>query len=240
MTTISKNARVAGLLYIVASVIGFVRLGYVPKMLFVHANPAATANNIAAHELLFRLGMLCYVFGATVWLFVPLALYRLLSSVNRTLAVLMVILGSLMQVPLFFANSVTDAGALLLARGGDFVSVFDKPQRDALMTLFLNLHHQVDVANELWWGIWLLPFGVLVYRSGFLPRLLGVLLILACCGWVALSITAFMAPSYEATAFTMAQPFVQAEIVTMLWLAILGARERFPHRPLSAESPGLP
>src|SRR5215831_19882336 len=131
MTALSKNARVAGLLYILASVVGILRLLYIPSALFVHGNAAATANNIATHESLFRLGIVCYLLGGALWLFVPLALYRLLKGVDRTLAVLMVILGSLMQTPIFIINTVTDVAALLFARGTDFLSALDKPQRDA-------------------------------------------------------------------------------------------------------------
>ncbi len=129
MTSLSKNARVAGLLYILASVVGVVRLVYIPEALIVHGNAAATANNIAAHELLFRLGIVSYLLASALFIFVTLALYRLLKGVDQGLAVLMVILGSLMQVPIFFINSVTDAAALLFVRGAVFLSVFDKPQR---------------------------------------------------------------------------------------------------------------
>lgn len=152
MTPLSKNARVAGLLYILASVVGVVRLGYIPNALFVHGNATATANNIAAHELLFRLGVVSSLLGAALWIFVPLALYRLLKGVDQALAVVMVILGSLMQMPIFFINSVTDAAALQFARGAAFLSVFDKPQRDAFARLFLNLHHHLDLANAIFWA----------------------------------------------------------------------------------------
>src|SRR5215831_9521680 len=108
MTTLSRNARVAGLLYIVASAVGIVRLLYIPSHLYVDGNVPATANNIAAHESLFRFGIVCTLVGAALWLFVPLALYRLLKGVNQELAVVMVILGSLMQVPFFIVNTVND------------------------------------------------------------------------------------------------------------------------------------
>src|SRR5690242_16755589 len=147
MTLLSKNARVAGFLYILASVVGVVRLMYIPNVLFVSGNATATAANVAAHESLFRWGIVSSLLGAALWLFVPLALYRLLKGVDQTLAVLMVILGSLMQVPLFVINVVTDAAALLFARGPGYLSVFDKPQRDAFARLFLDLHHQLDLAN---------------------------------------------------------------------------------------------
>jgi len=221
-----KDARVAGLAYILASVVGFVRLAYIPKVLIVHGDATATANNIVAHEWLFRLGIVSDLLGGALWLFVPLALYRLLKGVDQELAVLMVILGSLMQVPLFFINSVTDAATLLLARGADFLSVFDKPQRDALAMLSLNLHHQLDLANEIFWGLWLLPFGLLVYRSRFLPRFLGVWLVIACFAWLAFSFTGLLSPQYESTAFKLTQPFALGEMATMLWLALIGTKEQ--------------
>jgi hypothetical protein len=121
---------------------------------------------------------------------------------------------------------MTDAAALLSARGGDFLSILDKPQRDAFAMLFLDLHHQLDVANEIFWGLWLLPFGALVYRSRFLPRVLGILLVIACFAWLALGFTAALAPRYEPTVFKMTQPFAMGEVATMFWLAIVGARER--------------
>ena len=170
MSSLSRNARVAGLLYIFASAIGIVRLLYIPKTLFVHGNAAATASNIASHELFFRFGIFSYLFAGALWLFVPLALYRLLKGVDQTLAVLMVIMGSLMLTPVFVINTVTDVAALLFVRGTDFLAIFDKPQREAFAMLFLNLHYHLDLASEIFAGLWLFPLGLLVYRSQFLPR----------------------------------------------------------------------
>jgi hypothetical protein len=226
MTSLSKNARVAGLLYILASVVGVMRLLYIPNALFVHGNATTTAANVAAHEWLFRLGIVSELLGAALWLFVPLALYRLLKGVDQGLAVLMVILGSLMQVPLFFVNTVTDTAALLLARGAGYLSVFDKAQRDALARLFLDLHHQLDLANLMFAGLWLFPFGLLVYRSRFLPRFLGVWLILAGFAWLGFSLTGFLFPAYEDKVFSITQPVALGEVATMLWLVIMGAREK--------------
>ena len=224
--TLSKKARVAGLLYLFGSLFGIVRLIYVPNTLFVYGNATATANNIAAHELLFRLGIVSYLLCAALWIFVTLALYRLFKEVNQALAVLMVILGSLMVTPIFFVNTVNDAAALLFIRGGGYLSVFDKPQRDAFARLFLDLHHQLDLANEIFWGLWLIPFGLLVYKSRFLPRILGVWLIIACFAYLALSFTGFLFPAYEDQAGNIAQPIMLGELATMLWLLIMGANEK--------------
>jgi hypothetical protein len=226
MTSLSKNARLAGLLYVLFSAFGVVRLLYIPSKLIVDGNPTTTTNNVAAHESLFRFGMLSYLLAAAGWIFVTLALYRLLKGVNRGLAVLMVILGGLMPVPIFFMNAVNDAAALLFARGDDFLNVFDKPQREALAMLFLRLHHQGDLANEVFWGLWLLPFGLLVYKSRFLPRFLGVWLMAGCFGYLALSFTGLLFPAYESKVFTYAQPLITGELVMMLWLVIKGAKEQ--------------
>jgi hypothetical protein len=224
--TLSKNARVAGLLYLLGSLFGIVRLIYVPNTLFVYGNATATAKNIAEHELLFRFGIVSYLLCAALWIFVTLALYRLFKGVNQGLAVLMVILGSLMVTPIFFVNTVNDAAALLLVRGGGYLSVFDKPQREALARLFLDLHHQLDLANEIFWGLWLIPYGLLVYKSRFLPRILGVWLIIACFAYLALSFTGFLLPAYEDQVNNIAQPLLLGELATMLWLLIMGAKEK--------------
>ena len=226
MTSLSKNARVAGLLFILATLVGGVRLLYIPSVLIVHGNAATTANNIVAHEFLFRLGIVSELLGSVLWISLTLALYRLFKQVDQELAVLMLILGSLMQVPIFFINSVTDAAALLFARGADFLSVVDKPQRDAFTMMFLNLHHHLDLANAIFWGLWLLPFGWLVYRSRFLPRLLGIWLMLECFAWLAFSFTGILLPGQEDKIFTYGQPLMLAEVATMLWLVIMGARDK--------------
>lgn len=233
MASLSKDARLAGLLYILASVVGVFRLMYIPNTLFVNGDAPATASNIGAHELLFRFGVVSNLVAAVLWLFVPLALYRLFQGVDQRLAVLTVILGSVMQVPLFFVNTVTDAAALLFARGGGYLSVFDKPQRDAFAQLFLDLHHQLDLANLMFAGLWLFPFGLLVYKSRFLPRFLGVWLMIACASWLAFSFTGLLFPAYEDKAFSITQPIALGEVATMLWLVIVGANEKRVVTPMS-------
>ena len=226
MTLLSKNARVAGLIYLVGSLVAVVRLIYIPDTLIVSDNATATVNNITTHELLFRFGILSQLVTGALWIFVTLALYRLFKAVNQGLAVLMVILGSLMVTPIFFMNSVNDAAALLFARGGEFLSTFDKPQRDAFAMLFLRLHHYGDLGNEIFWGLWLLPFGLLVYKSRFLPRVLGAWLMIACFGYLASSFTGFLLPAYEDKVINYTQPVLLAEVAIMLWLTIVGAKER--------------
>src|SRR5260370_30217782 len=130
MTSLSRNARIAGLLYLTL-LTAPLRLIYIPSKLFVAGNASATANNIAAHETLFRLGTLSDLFTATMAIFVTLALYRLFKGVDQGLARLVVILGALMGTPIDFLNTINDAAAPLLAPGAHLPSALDQPRRDA-------------------------------------------------------------------------------------------------------------
>ncbi len=227
MTSLSRNARVAGLLYLTL-LTAPLRLLYIPSKLFVTGNATATADNIAAHQMLFRLGILSDLFTATMSIFLTLALYRLFKGVDEGLARLVVILGSLMVAPIYFLNTINDAAALLLVRGVDFLSVFEKPQRDALAMLFLRLHGHGILVNEVFWGLWLLPFGLLVYKSRFLPRILGVWLVLNCFAYLAASVAGILWPHYGATVSNWLFPVMFGELAIMLWLIIMGAKEQQP------------
>ena len=214
-----------GLLYLLLVVAAPLRLIYIPNALFVRGNATATANNIAAHELLFRLGIVGDLFCGTILIFLVLALYQLLKGVDRKLAVLMVIVGGVLPAAIDFFNVVNDAAALILVRGADFLSVFDKPQRDALALLFLRLHHQEIVGAEILWGLWLFPLGILVYRSGFLPRFLGVWLIINGFAYLAISFMGLLLPQYEDMVSNVTFPALVGELAFMLWLVIRGAKE---------------
>ena len=229
MSSTRNPGRVAGFLYLLL-LAAPLRLVYIPSKLIVTGNATATANNIAAHELLFRFGIVADLFTGVMALFLTLALYRLLKGVDQGLAVLMVILGSLMVTPIYFLNTLNDAAALLLVRGADFLSVFEKPQRDALAMLFLRLQHHGVRVNEIFWGLWLIPFGILVFRSRFLPRILGVWLILNSLPYLATSVTGLLSPQYEATVWNIGFPLTLGELAIMLWLLIKGAKPQ----PLAA------
>jgi hypothetical protein len=221
---ITKNpGRFAGLLYLLMSIVGFFAMGYVPSKVIVHGNAAATANNIAASETLFRLGIAAQLIGMAGFIFVALALYDLLKGVNRRHASVMVTL-LVIQVPISFVNELNFLAALTLVRGADFLSIVERPQREALAMLFLNQHFQGYLVNEIFWGLWLLPLALLVYRSRFLPRFLGGWLALAGFGWVILSLTGILSPEYYDKVYNLTQPAVLGEIAFMLWLVIKGAK----------------
>ncbi len=214
MDSLNKKARVAGLLYLLLAIPGPFSLIYIPATLIVRGNATATASNILAHETLFRLGMVADVASAFFFVILVMALYRLLSGVNKAHASLMVAL-VLVSAAIGCANVLPNVAALTLFRGGDFLAVLDKPQRDALAMLFLRLHGQGNVINEAFWGLWLVPFGMLVFRSGFLPRILGVWLVVNGFAYVALSFTGLLFPDYSSVAFRMATPLLFGELAIM-------------------------
>jgi Domain of unknown function (DUF4386) len=221
---LTKNpGRFAGWLYLLVSIAGAFSLVYVPGRLIVHGNATATADNIAASETLFRLGIAVQLITQAFFVFVALALYDLLKGVSRRHASLMVIL-IVVSIPIAFLNEVNAIAALVLVRGADFLAALDKPQRDALAMLFLDLHGRgLDVA-AIFWGLWLFPLGLLVYRSRFLPRFLGVWLAVGGFAFVMLSLTGVLLPQYQDKVFTFSQPAFFGEVALMLWLIIRGAR----------------
>ena len=226
MNSTKKTARVAGALYLLNAVTGFFGIIYVPSRLIVSGNAAATAHNIIASERLFRLGIVSQLICAVEFIFLLWVLYRLLGGVNKTHASLMVILG-VAFVPVMCVNVLNEIAALSLLRGADFQSVLGQPQREAMAMLFLDLHGQGFVVSEMLWGLFFFPFGVLVFKSGFLPRILGVLLIAAGFAYVADGFTSLLLPSYADLVNRFAGILYGAgELSTMAWLLIMGAKDQ--------------
>lgn len=223
MKLIQNPGRVAGVLYLLLVIFAPLRLLYIPSTLIVRGDAAATANNIANHELLFRLGIASELLCGVILIFLVLALYRLFKGVNQYHAVLMVIVGGVLPAAIDFLNGLNDAAALMLVRGADFLAVIEQPQREALAMLFLRLHHHEVVAAEILWGLWLFPLGILAYRSRFVPRFIGVWLIINGFAYLAISFTGLLLPQYENTVSNIAFPALLAEIAIMLWLLIKGA-----------------
>jgi len=233
MHPLKKAARIAGAIYASMVVTGPFSLIYVPSKLIVRDNAAATAENVLAHETMFRLSILADLVGQVIFICLAIALYRLLSGVNKIWAALMVAF-VLVSAAVGFVNTLNDIAALILFRGADFLAVFDKPQRDALGMLFIRLHTQGIFFDEMFWGLWLFPFGLLVFRSGFLPRFIGVWLMINCFGYVILSVIALFFPAYYGAAFNWSQPVLFGELAIMLWLLVKGAKVKQSHEPLLA------
>ena len=232
MNTIKKQARVAGILYLSASITGALGLIYVPSTLIVSGDATMTASHIRASETLFRLGIASELIGFVIFIFVVLALYRLFKGVNEKHALAMAIL-LLVSIPISLLNALNDVAALILLSGADFLSVFETRQLDALAYVFVRLHGQGFVVAQIFWGLWLFPFGILVIRSGFIPRFLGYLLFIAGFGNVASSFSWLLLPSHAPIIDRFTGVLTAAELPIIFWLLIWGAKER-PSREQTA------
>ncbi|HEX4639231.1 MAG TPA: DUF4386 domain-containing protein [Chthoniobacterales bacterium] len=196
---------------------------YIPTKLVVRGDATATANNIVAHETMFRLAIFGDLITAVIFICLGVALYRLLSGVSKTWAMLMLAF-VIISAGVGFLDTLNNIGALMLFRGADFLKVFDKAQLNALGYLFIRLHDEGVFMNELFWGLWLFPFGLLVFRSGFMPRFIGVWLMINCFGYVVLCAIALFVPTYYGAAFKWAQPILFGELIVMLYFLIKGAK----------------
>jgi len=224
------RARVAGFLYLIGFPAPF-GLIYVPSRIIVAGDAAATASNITASESLFRLGIVSNLFISIVYILLAVALYQLLKAVSKNMAMLMVIF-VLVAAPIAMLNELTQLAAFPLLSGADYLKTFTTAQLQSLVLLFLKLHdYGLDIA-QIFWGLWLFPLGYLVFRSGFLPRILGVLLIIGCFGYAAQSLAVFLFPGYRLNLIFFT---AWGELFLALWLLIKGVNvEQWQKRALAS------
>ena len=223
MNSTKKTARIAGVLYVLLALTGVFSLIYVPTALVVFGDATATAENIRSSELLFRFGILSGLVSNIIFVFLVLALYRLLKETSHKQAMLMVTL-VVISVATGFANTINQLGALIALSGADFLSVFEKPELDAIAYLFIRLNSWGIQIIQIFWGLWLFPFGLLVYRSRFIPKVLGVLLIIAGVGYLLGTITFSVLPQYQSALSTPITLLEMGELPIILWLLIVGAK----------------
>lgn len=225
MNSTRKLARLAGLLYVLGSIPGFYGLLVVPSALIRRGDAAATAHNILASQTFFRSGIVADLIGQTLFILVAIVLFRLLKGVDRTLAALMVIL-LVVQVPLAFVAEVSHLNAVKLLTSAGPAAAFSEIQRNALMMASLSSYDHGILVDEIFMGLWLFPLGLLIYKSGFLPRVLGVLLFPAGLAYVAESITWLLVPAYGDVVSRFASPVRALELAIPLWLLIMGAKDQ--------------
>lgn len=221
MTTamLKKNARIAGILYVLLGVIAPVRIMYIPNAVLVAGNAQATTANIASHEGVFRLAMLTDLLAGVLTLLVGFALFRLFRDFDRDLTSVMLVLGGFMVTPIYFFNLLNDAAVVVIAHAPSYLAGFSQPQRDGLVNLFLRLHAYGIVVNEIFWGLWLLPFARLILKSRLLPRWVAVWVFLNGVGYMLLSVLGVLSPRLESALSGPLFPLLFAEVVVMFWLA---------------------
>lgn len=232
MDSTKRQARRAGLLYLLANLAAPFALLYLPRLLIVPGDATATADHVRASIGLVRLGIAAELINGSVVVFAALAFYRLFKAVSQTHARAMLVL-VLMAVPIALLNVLNQVAALVLARHPDFLAAFNAQQLDGLVLLFLRLHSYGYVISGIFWGLWLFPFGILAMRSGFIPWLIGLLMFLAGVPYVVTAFTSLAAPQFSFIANWL-DPLMAGELPMLIWLLIWGAKDQPSRRAVSA------
>jgi hypothetical protein len=226
MNGLKRSARIAGLWYLAMGLSGPIGLVYAPSKIIVAGDAETTASNLAAHELLLRVGVASSLVCQVSFVFLVLALKQLFQSVNAAQVRLMVML-VVASVPIAVANLVFPLAALELAGGAPYLNALAPAQRSALALLALNVHQLGIYIVEIFWGLWLFPFAALVLRSEFIPKVFGVLLIVSGACYLIECFVMLLAPRYQdALAHLLPLPMAAGEVSMIFWLLIKGVRER--------------
>jgi hypothetical protein len=220
-----KRARVAGFLYFILAITGAYGIMYVPSSIIVMNDSAATTSNIIANEFLFRTGIFSNLVCQTTFIFLVLALYNLFKEVSEQLAKMMVAL-VIVSVPIAFLIIFNQLLILITLKEG-FMTSFEAVQQQSMAMIFLKMYNQGNVVIGIFWGLWLIPFGLLAYRSGFIHKIVGVLLVMGGISYVVDASVFVLVPAFHSTTATLVAIFGSvSELSAVLWLLIVGVRER--------------
>jgi hypothetical protein len=224
MDSKKKSARIAGLLYLLLAITGAFGIMYIPSSIQVTGDATATANNIVTSEFTFRLSMISNLISSVLYVFLALALGRLFKEVDAKHVKLMLSL-VIIAVPIGIVNVINLIAAQSLAGGSDFLGTFEQEQRNDLALFFLNLYNSGLSLAGIFWGLWLYPFGMLVIKSKFIPKIIGILLIIGCFAYVLDSFLTLLLPEYrKMLADYLMIPLAIGEFSIVFWLLIKGVK----------------
>jgi len=224
-SSLKKTARIAGVLYLLLVITGIFGIMYIPSQIIVAGDSVSTAKKIISNELLFRTGVFNDIISNTIFLFLVLVLYKLFKHVNENQAKLMVAL-VIVQIPFVFFMEAFNITSLMILKG-EILKTFELSQRQDLAMLFLKINEYGTLPLEMFWGLWLLPFGLLVYKSVFIPRVFGILLIIAGIAYMLDSFISLLFPSYSAFVNQPTLLLVAiGEISITFWFLIKGVRKQ--------------
>lgn len=221
MTSIKKTARFAGFLYFLQIPLGVFGFVYVPTVLIIPGNMTASITNILDHEFLFRLGMVSTILCALVTVATAYFIFKVLEPVNKNSAKWIAVF-ALIAAPITMLNELNNVAVLVLLKGNDYSSALNSAQMNTLISLFFDLHKYGLQLSGIFFGLWLLPMGYLVFKSNYIPKVIGVFLIITCLGYLIDFLLFFLAPNFGVTVsdFTWL-----GEVMMVLWLLIKGVNE---------------
>lgn len=218
MNSPQKTARVAAFVFLGIFFLGMSTELFIRPGMIVPGDAAATVKNIAASETLFRLSLVSDLVRQVLLMLLPLVLYKLLKPVNKTIAALMVIF-ALVGVSISMLNELNHFAVLLLSSGADYLTAFNVDQLNTQVMFFLELRKYGTYIPQIL-SFWVLFLGYLVFKSGFLPRILGILLMLGGLCYTASAVLFFLIPDFDATMLGLFA-FI-GESLFYLWLSIKG------------------
>lgn len=223
-STLKKTAGKAGILYAIWVLTGIYTLMYVSAKTIVPGDAGATAKSMLSNEWLFRSGIIVAMISNIIWIFIAQKLYGLFYQINERRARLLVSL-VLVQIPVLFISEGLNLAALKSFKG-EILQAFNTPQRQSLAMAFLQINNYGTIIQETFWGLWLFPFGQLVYKSGFIPKIWGVFLIVNGAAYVLHSFVHILFPVYQGIIYQVSIPvWTLGEIGITLWLLIKGVRK---------------
>lgn len=231
-SSMNRKARLAGSFYLIF-ILTFVLADYLRSQFIVSGDAVATAHNIVANELLPRISFITELVSALFFLLAAWALYALLKPVNKDLALLFLLL-NLGGVAIECTSMLNMFSALSLLSGADYLTAIPTDQLQAQALFYINLYKDGLMVAQLFYGAWLLPLGYLVYRSAFLPRWLGILLILDFFSVMVWFLQFFLLPGYDLVSYPGLAVSLAAEVSLTLWLLIKGVKNQ--EAPLGVDS----
>ncbi|HEY0040988.1 MAG TPA: DUF4386 domain-containing protein [Flavisolibacter sp.] len=218
VTSIKRTARIAGFLYLLQIPLGVFGIVYVPKSLIVPGDSAKTVSNILENEFLFRLSMVSAILCALVTIATALYISNVLKSVNKAYAK-WILLFTLIVAPITMLNELNNVAVLLLVKYPQHASAFTSEQLHSMVLIFLDLHHYGIQIAGIFFGLWLLPMGYLVFRSTYIPKVIGILLIVTSIGYLADFTTFFLLQNNR---IIVSEYTWLGEVLMVLWLLIKG------------------
>ena len=220
----TKKARLAGLLYLILIISGIIGIIYIPSQLITWDSPSETLANLSNSQFLFKIGILSELICYLSFLFLSFVLYDLLKIVSKTYAALMVVF-ILVSIPMAFVNVLNKFSVLTFLKNAEYLKNYDIDEIATQVMVYLNFYNNGTNLIYIFWGLWLFPFGYLVYKSGFLPKILGIFLMIGCFSYLIEFIGPFLFSTYgdhKILAAIVGIPSSIGEFGICLWLLIMG------------------